>query len=60
MKAAGFYFYQTTPRRANYCDHMKTVDFIEAKSGLNVFSGFGNEADLESSEPTLKGELGCP
>lgn len=60
VKAAGFYFYQTTPRGANYCDHMKTVDFIEAKSGLNVFTGFGNEADLESSQPTLKGELGCP
>ena len=60
VKAAGFYFYQTTPRGANYCDHMKTVDFIEAKSGLNVFTGFGNEAALESSEPTLKGELGCP
>jgi endonuclease G len=60
MKVAGFYFYQDTPRRANYCDHMKTVDFIEAKSGLNFFTGFSGEAALESSQPTLKTDLSCP
>lgn len=60
VKVAGFYFYQDTPRRANYCDHMKTVDFIEAKSGLNFFSEFIDEATLESAQPTLVNELGCP
>jgi len=60
IQVAGFYFYQDTPRRANYCDHMKTVDFIEAKSGLNVFSNFVDEVKLESSQPTLIAELGCP
>ncbi len=33
VQVAAFYFYQDTPRRANYCDHMKTVDEIERKSG---------------------------
>ena len=57
---AAFYFYQDTPRRANYCDHMRTVDFIEAKSGLNFFTGLSNEDALEATQPTLTSELGCP
>lgn len=59
VKVSGFYFYQDTPRRANYCDHMKTVDFIEAKSGLDFFSGLENEAAIEAAQPTLTDELGC-
>ena len=59
VKAAGFYFYQDTPRRTNYCDHLKTVDFIEQKSGLNFFSEFADEDSLESAQPSLTGELGC-
>ncbi len=60
VNAAAFYFYQDTPKRANYCDHLKTVDFIEQKAGLNFFTGFANEATLESSQSALKGELSCP
>lgn len=59
VKASAFYFYQDTPRRANYCDHMQTVDFIEAKSGLDFFTRFSSEVALESSQPNLSADLGC-
>ncbi len=58
---SAFYFYQDTPKRADYCDHAKAVDFIEQKSGLDFFSGMpdADEEPLESSDPTLVSELGC-
>lgn len=59
LKVAAFYFYQDTPKRANYCDHMRTVDFIEAKSGLNFFESHDDEDTLDSTLPTLVTELGC-
>lgn len=61
IKVAAFYFYQDTPKRADYCDHMKSVDLIEAKSGLDFFAGLTNsvESDLESGRPGLVSELGC-
>ena len=59
VKLASFYFYQDTPKRANYCDHMRTVDFIEAKSGLNFFAGMRDESALEAAQPSLLSELGC-
>ncbi len=59
IKVAAFYFYQTTPKRADYCDHMQTVDFIEEKTGLDFFSGYAGQATLESARPTLVAGLGC-
>ena len=38
-EVSAYYFYQDTPKRADYCDHTKSVDFIERKSGLDFFSG---------------------
>ena len=57
IKAAAFYFYQDTPRRANFCDHVRGVDFIEAKSGLDFFADFEQQDTLEASQATL--DLGC-
>ena len=37
LRSSAFYFYQDTPKRAVYCDHMKTIDFIEEKTGLDFF-----------------------
>lgn len=61
ITVTGFYFYQDTPKRANYCDHMRTVRFIEQKSGLDFFSDMtdANEEQFETSQPTLVAALGC-
>lgn len=60
-RVASFYFYQDTPKRADFCDHARTVDFIERKSGLDLFSAMpdAQEGPLEESDPTLVDELGC-
>jgi len=58
-KVAGFYFYQDTPKRAVFCDHLKTVDFIEEKAKLDFFSGLNKEAKIEAGPPTLAKDLGC-
>ncbi len=39
IKVATFYFDQNTARAADFCDHLKTVDEIEQKSGLDFFHG---------------------
>ena len=61
VTVAGFYFYQDTPKRASYCDHMRTVRFIEEKSGLDFFSGMPDpqEQAFETAQPTLVAGLGC-
>lgn len=61
VTVAGFYFYQDTPKRASYCDHMRTVRFIEEKSGLDFFSGMPDpqEQAFETAQPTLVARLGC-
>ncbi len=60
-KVSAFYFYQDTPKRADYCDHAESVDFIERKSGFDFFSAMpdADEDRLESTNPTLVRELGC-
>lgn len=61
VKVAAFYFYQDTPKRADYCDHMRPVRFIENKAGLDFFSEMASEVEeeLETAEPTLVSQLGC-
>ncbi len=59
VQVAAFYFYQDTPKRANHCDHMKTVSFVEAKSGLDFFSTHAQETTIDNTQPTLVSELGC-
>lgn len=59
LRSSAFYFYQDTPKRAVYCDHMKTIDFIEEKTGLDFFPNYGGQDKLESSSALLKEELGC-
>lgn len=59
LKSAAFYFHQDTPKRADYCDHIKTIDFIEAKSGLDFFPAYPNQDALERAPSTLTAELGC-
>ena len=38
---------------------MKTIDFIEEKTGLDFFPNYGGQDKLESSSALLKEELGC-
>ncbi len=60
-KVAGFIFDQNTAKNADFCDHLKTVDEIERKSGLNFFHGLdeSRETQIESGPPTLTSGLGC-
>ena len=57
--AAAFYFYQDTPKRANFCDHMRTINFIEDKANLDFFSDYDDQEVLERSRATLTTKLGC-
>lgn len=59
IKSSAFYFYQDTPKRADYCDHVKTFDFIEAKSGLDFFPAYRDQNALERATGTVTAELGC-
>ena len=59
IKSLAFYFYQDTPKRADYCDHVKTIDFIEAKARLDFFPAHPNQDALERAPGTLTAELGC-
>jgi len=59
IKSSAFYFYQDTPKRADYCDHVKTIDFIESKSGLDFFPIYPIQDALEQAPGTLTTELGC-
>ena len=59
ITTAAFYFYQDTPKRAKFCDHIKTIDYIERKSGLNFFSDYKNQDSLERSQGMLATKLGC-
>ena len=59
IRSSAFYFYQDTPKRANYCDHMKTIDFVEGKSGLDFFPDYADQDQLEMALGVLSHELGC-
>ena len=59
IKTSSFYFYQSTPRYADYCDHMRSINFIEAKAGLDFFPELTDQDTLEASSSMLIGELGC-
>ncbi len=58
-RLAGFYFYQDTPGQADYCDHLKSVDFIEEKAGLDFFRAMEKESAIEAAQLSLKNQLGC-
>jgi len=58
---ASFVMDQDTPRTANYCDFQVTVDQIEARSGLTVWSGLPADvqAALKSKPGQLPNKIGC-
>ena len=59
-QVAAFIFDQDTPRSANMCDHVKTVDAVEQRSGLDFFHSLPDTAEtaLERAS-SLTNELGC-
>jgi endonuclease G len=61
LEVAAFIFDQDTPRSEDLCRHVTTVDEVEGRSHLNLFSGLDadTEGELESSAGTLSGDLGC-
>lgn len=58
---ASFVMDQNTPRTANFCDFQVTVDQIESRSGLTVWSGLSDQAQnrLKSVQGRLPEMLGC-
>ena len=62
IKVAAFFFDQDTPKNADYCGHLKTVNEIEQRSGLEFFHALQDDAQeqLESGAATLASDLGCP
>jgi DNA/RNA endonuclease G (NUC1) len=59
---AAFIFGQDTARSASICDHLKTVDELEARSsGLNLFHGMDEAAEkvLKTESGALARLLGC-
>lgn len=61
IQVAAFFFDQDTPRSANICDHLTTVDEIENKTSLDFFWELDDtlEGEIESGAPTLASQLGC-
>ena len=61
VKVAAFVFEQDTPRNADYCDHLTTVNEIEDRSGLEFFHALKDDKQeqLEAGAGTLPNALGC-
>jgi endonuclease G len=58
---AAFVMEQETPRSANYCHYQTTVDQIERRSGLTVWSHLPSsvQANLKSAPGQLASRIGC-
>jgi endonuclease G len=61
IQVAAFIFDQNTPRTGTFCQHLITVDELERRSGLDLFSRLedSRENQLESAQGALAARLGC-
>jgi endonuclease G len=59
---AAFIIEQSTPRSASFCDFQVTVEEIEERSGLTLWSNLSQDvqADLKSKRGQLPQKIGCP
>ena len=59
---AAFIMEQSTPRSASFCDFQVTVEEIEERSGLTLWSNLSQDvqADLKSKRGQLPQKIGCP
>ena len=59
---AAFIMEQSTPRSASFCDFQVTVEEIEERSGLTLWSDLSQDvqADLKSKRGQLPQKIGCP
>ncbi len=60
-KVAGFFFDQNTPKDADFCDHLNTVDDVERRSDLDFFDALvdSKQDQIESGPGTFAPDLGC-
>lgn len=58
---AAFIMEQSTPRSASFCDFQVTVEEIEERSGLTLWSDLSQDvqADLKSKRGQLPQQIGC-
>lgn len=58
---AAFIMEQSTPRSASFCEYQVTVDEIEERSGLTLWSNLPQDvqADLKSKRGQLPQKIGC-
>ena len=58
---AAFIMEQSTPRSASFCDFQVTVEEIEERSGLTLWSSLSQDvqADLKSKRGQLSQKIGC-
>jgi endonuclease G len=58
---AAFIMEQSTPRSASFCDFQVTVEEIEERSGLTLWSDLSQDvqADLKSKHGQLPQKMGC-
>jgi len=58
---AAFIMEQSTPRSASFCDFQVTVEEIEERSGLTLWSNLSQDvqADLKSKRGQLPQKIGC-
>ncbi len=58
---AAFIMEQSTPRSASFCDYQVTVEEIEERSGLTLWSNLPQDvqADLKSKRGQLSQKIGC-
>ena len=61
LEVAAFIVDQETPRSADICDHLTTIEEVQMRSGLDFFGSLDDAAEmgLESGPSQLRDELGC-
>lgn len=61
VKIAAFIFDQETERPGSFCGHLVTVDEVERRSSLDLFSALedSREVEIEAASGGLASRLGC-
>jgi len=59
IQTAAFLMDQSTPRSANFCQSIVTINNVESRSGLNILPSMPNQSSIERYLGSLKDDLGC-
>lgn len=58
-QTAAFIMDQSTPRSADMCNYVVTIDEVERRAGLNIHPQMPNQSSVERYLGNLRDDLGC-